>query len=135
MDFTNIYEKKNAYAKYMVKEITYIIKKFEKRAPGSKGEEQACEYMADVLKKLGCEAKVESFKENPRSFYGWIYITITCALLAVAGVFVGKALDGGVLAENRHDVAHAGVDAGNVQHTHIHANAADGGGKMAVDQK
>ena len=97
MDFTNIYEKKNAYAKYMVKEITYIIKKFEKRAPGSKGEEQACEYMADVLKKLGCEAKVESFKENPRSFYGWIYITITCALLAVAGVFVGKALDSRII--------------------------------------
>ena len=89
MDFTNIYEKKTAYAKYMVKEITYIIKKFEKRAPGSKGEEQACEYMADVLKKLGCyKADVEAFKENPGSFYGWIYFTISFVLAAIALFFI-----------------------------------------------
>lgn len=35
----------------MLKEITHICKDFEKRAPGSKGEEQACVYMADVLKR------------------------------------------------------------------------------------
>ncbi|MBQ6542817.1 MAG: hypothetical protein IJL77_00370, partial [Clostridia bacterium] len=78
MDFSNIYDKKKAYAKYMVKEIRHICTKFEKREPGTKGEEQACEYMSGVLKKLGCESKVESFKENPRSFFGWIFITITC---------------------------------------------------------
>ena len=38
MNFTNIYEKKTAYAKFMQKEIAYICRKFEKRAPGSKGE-------------------------------------------------------------------------------------------------
>lgn len=88
MDFSNIIAKKKAYAKYMLKEITYICKKFEKRAPGSKGEEQACEYMANVLKKeCGCEtAVVESFKENPGSFYGWIYITISCVLIAMAAI-------------------------------------------------
>ena len=70
----------------MVSEITHICKDFEKRDPGSKGEHQACEYMADVLKnECGCErADVESFKENPGSFFGWIYFTITFVLAAVA---------------------------------------------------
>ena len=70
----------------MVSEITHICKDFEKRDPGSKGEQQACEYMADVLKnECGCErADVESFKENPGSFFGWIYFTITFVLAAVA---------------------------------------------------
>ncbi len=91
MDFSKIYEKKNAYAKYMVKEITHICKTFEKRGPGSKGEEQACVYMADVLKKLGCyKADVEAFDENPGSFFGWIYFTITFVLAAIALFFIGE---------------------------------------------
>ncbi len=92
MNFTNIYAKKTAYAKFMQKEIAYICRKFEKRAPGSKGEEQACVYMSDQLKRLGCESQVESFKEHPRSFYGWIYITITCVLLGIIALFVGNAV-------------------------------------------
>lgn len=73
----------------MLDEITHICKTFEKRAPGSKGEEQACEYMAKVLKEeCGCDrADVESFKENPGSFYGWIYFTITFVLLAIVLFF------------------------------------------------
>ena len=83
-------DKKNQYADYMVDEITHICKNFEKRDPGSKGEQQACEYMAEVLKKdCGCErADVESFKENPGSFFGWIYFTITFVLAAIAVYFV-----------------------------------------------
>ena len=67
----------------MIDEITHICKDFEKRDPGSKGEKQACEYMAEVLKKdCGCEsAEVESFKENPGSFFGWIFFTITFVLV------------------------------------------------------
>ena len=89
MDLKNLIAKKNEAAKYMVKEITYICKNFEKRPPGSKGEEQACRYMAQVLKDdCGCErVEVESFKENPRSFYGWIYFTITFVLLAFVALF------------------------------------------------
>ncbi len=97
MDFTNIYEKKTAYAKYMQKEIAYICRKFEKREPGTKGEEQACNYMSDVLKRLGCDSKVESFKEHPRSFFGWIFITITCVLLGIILLFVGNAVKTPVL--------------------------------------
>lgn len=89
MNLQKLIDKKSDAAKYMVEEITHIIKTFEKRDPGSKGEKQACEYMADVLKNdCGCEyVKVESFKENPRSFFGWIYFTITFVLLAVVLFF------------------------------------------------
>ncbi len=85
MDLKKIIDKKDWASKYMIDEITHIIKTFEKRDPGSKGELQACEYMADVLKKdCGCDsAEIESFKENPGSFFGWIYFTITFVLLAI----------------------------------------------------
>ena len=90
MDLSKIISKKDEAAQYMIDEITHIIKTFEKRDPGSKGEKQACEYMADVLKKdCGCEtAEVESFKENPGAFYGWIYFTITFVLAGIALFFV-----------------------------------------------
>ena len=86
MNLQSIIDTKKEAAEYMVSEITHICKDFEKRDPGSKGEQQACEYIADVLKnECGCErADVESFKENPGSFFGWIYFTITFVLAAVA---------------------------------------------------
>ena len=86
MNLQSVIDKKKEAAEYMVSEITHICKDFEKRDPGSKGEQQACEYMADVLKnECGCErADVESFKEHPGSFFGWIYFTITFVLAAVA---------------------------------------------------
>lgn len=86
MNLQSVIDKKKEAAEYMVSEITHICKDFEKRDPGSKGEQQACEYMADILKnECGCErADVESFKENPGSFFGWIYFTITFVLAAVA---------------------------------------------------
>lgn len=89
MDLTKIINKKDEAAKYMIDEITHIIKTFEKRDPGSKGEKQACEYMADVLKKdCGCDrVKIESFKENPGSFFGWIYITFALILTGVVLFF------------------------------------------------
>ncbi len=85
MNLQKLIDKKDEAAKYMLDEITHICKTFEKRSPGSKGEKQACDYMADVLKKdCGCESvEVESFKEHPRAFYGWIYFTITFVLVAV----------------------------------------------------
>ena len=80
MNLQSIIDKRKEAAKYMVSEITHICKSFEKRDPGSKGEHQA------VLKnECGCErADVEPFKENPGSFYGWIYFTITFVLAAIA---------------------------------------------------
>ena len=75
MDFKPLIDKKDEAAKYMIDEITHICKDMDTRSPGTKGEKEACEYMAKVLKEdCGCErADVESFKENPGSFFGWIY--------------------------------------------------------------
>ena len=88
MDLKKVIDKKDSAAQFMIDEITHICTKFEKRGPGSKGEQQACEYMAEQLKELGCETTyVDEFKENPGSFFGWIYITISCCFLALASYF------------------------------------------------
>ena len=88
MNLKQIIDKKDLAAQYMIDEITYICNKFEKRGPGSKGEKQACDYAAKQMKEYGCDrVYVEPFKENPDSFYGWIYFTITCCFLAFASYF------------------------------------------------
>lgn len=88
MNLKQIIDKKDLAAQYMIDEITYICNKFEKRGPGSKGEKQACDYAAKQMKEYGCDkVYVDSFKENPDSFYGWIYFTITCCFLAFASYF------------------------------------------------
>ena len=93
MDLKKIIDKKDLAAQYMVDEITYICNKFEKRGPGSKGEKQACEYAAKQMKEYGCDrVYVDPFKENPDSFYGWIYFTITCCFLAFISYFFIPAL-------------------------------------------
>ena len=87
-DFSKLINEKDKAADYMVDEITHICKDLPKRSPGSEGEKVACEYMADVLKDAGCEkVSVEAFKENPGSFYGWLYITLTCALIGFLSIF------------------------------------------------
>lgn len=93
MDLKKIIDKKDEAAQYMIDEITHICTKFEKRDPGSKGEQQACEYMADQMKALGCDTVyVDEFKENPNAFLGWIYITITCCFIALATYFFVPAV-------------------------------------------
>ena len=90
MNLKTMIDKKDDAAKYMQKEIEYIIKNFEKRDPGSKGEKQACDYMAETLKKdCGCETVfTESFKENPGSFFGWIFFTISFVLASIPLYFI-----------------------------------------------
>ena len=88
MNLKNIIDNKDKYAQYMVDEITHICTKLPKRGPGSEGEKLSCEYMGEEMKKFGCDTVyVEGFKENPDSFYGWIYFTITCCFLALASFF------------------------------------------------
>ncbi|MEG1662787.1 MAG: M20/M25/M40 family metallo-hydrolase, partial [Clostridia bacterium] len=73
--------------KYMCDEITHICSDLPKRAPGSEGEKIACEYMAEQLQGLSDDVKMESFKLNPSAFMGWVYITVTCILLAFVCYF------------------------------------------------
>ena len=87
--FDKVMQDKDRMADYMVDEITTICKYLPKRAPGSEGEKKACEYMRDTLAKdCGCtKTAIEPFKVTPDSFYGWIYITASCALLQVIMYF------------------------------------------------
>ena len=89
MDFRKIIEKKDAFADYMVDEITKIIKTCGKRSPGSEGEKKSCEYMAKVLKEeCGCEdVKIEGFEAAPKAFYAWVYIVCTFILISVVAFF------------------------------------------------
>lgn len=88
MNLQKIIDKKDQAAQYMIDEITHICNKFEKRGPGDIGEKQACEYAAEQMKEYGCDRVfVESFKENPNSFMGWIYFTITFCLIAFVAYF------------------------------------------------
>lgn len=88
--FQKLIDERHQTAQYMVDEITHICKNLPKRSPGTEGERMACEHMAQVLlNDCGCErASIESFKCSPESFYGWIYITATCALLACILYFI-----------------------------------------------
>ena len=93
MDLKKIIDLKDKYADYMIEGITYICNNFEKRAPGSKGEKDSCEYMGEIMKDLGCDrVQVDSYKENPGSFYGWIYFTISFCFAAFAGYFINPII-------------------------------------------
>lgn len=87
MSVDEIKRNKAESARYMCGEITHICKTMPKRPPGSEGEKMAVDYMAAQLSELTDDVKVESFKVTPASFMGWIYITITCVLLAFASYF------------------------------------------------
>lgn len=99
-DFKKLIDNKAESAQYMIDEITHICKDLPKRGPGDEGEKLACEYMADVLKNdCGCErADVESFKENPHSFLGWIYFTVSFALAGMVLFFFIPALGAALIA-------------------------------------
>jgi len=88
MDLKVLIDKKDQMGDWIIEDITHICKDFEKRDPGSKGELQACEYYAELSKEFGAqEAVVESFKENPNSFMGWIYITVSLVLISIVLYF------------------------------------------------
>lgn len=75
---------------YMLREITHICRDMKKRAPGSAGERQAAEYLANALKtECGCDdVKLEPFREHPSSFYGYFYISTALGLLTVLCFFI-----------------------------------------------
>ena len=87
MDLTKIIDKKDEAAQYMGEEIEKIIKTCGKRGPGSEGEKQSCEYMADVLREYCDEVTIEPFDVNPGAFMGWIYISVTLVLIGMAVYF------------------------------------------------
>ena len=83
--FDALIANKEKTAQYIIDDITKICKELPKRDPGSEGERLSSEYMAEILKNdCGCEkVDIESFDENPGSFYGWIHITFTLCFIAL----------------------------------------------------
>ena len=74
---------------YMMNGITQICRGMKRRAPGSEGEREAGEYMADVLKnECGCaRVQVETFTEHPAAFYGYFWFSATFDTLCAASFF------------------------------------------------
>ena len=79
----------NSAVSYMVKEITHICRDMKKRAPGSAGEREAAEYMAEQLRtQCGCDdVKIESFEEHPDGFYGYLYFSAVLDMLCMVFAF------------------------------------------------
>lgn len=79
---------------YMTQGITHICRNMKRRAPGSEGEREAGEYMANVLKnECGCaEVKVETFTEHPAAFYGYFWFSATFDTLCAVSSFISPWL-------------------------------------------
>ena len=75
---------------FALREITHICRDMKKRAPGSKGEREAAEYMAASLEKeCGCtDVRIEAFKEHPASFYSYFYFSATFDTLCAFSFFI-----------------------------------------------
>ena len=75
---------------YIVGEITHICRDMKQREPGSAGEREAAEYMAQVLRsECGCEdVRVERFTEHPSAFYGYFWFSALFDTLAAVGFFI-----------------------------------------------
>lgn len=80
-------ERTEESVEYICDGIKDIIINFGKRDPGSEGERQAQEYMAEELRKYSDDVVIEDFKVNPLAFMGWIPISITLILLAFLSLF------------------------------------------------
>ena len=79
---------------YMMSEITHICRNMKKRDPGSIGEREAAEYLADILAKdCGCSSvKVEKFAVHPDAFYVFFYFVSFLSILCLVFSFVDSLL-------------------------------------------
>ena len=79
-------EKRSESVEYIQSEIKHIITEYEPRVPGSKGENQALDHMAEELSGLCGKQNVvkQTFKVAPRAFFGWTYFTSIFTMLGNA---------------------------------------------------
>ncbi|MFW5780869.1 MAG: M20/M25/M40 family metallo-hydrolase [Bacillota bacterium] len=75
-------ERREKTVDYICDGIKDVIVKFDKRDPGSEGERKAQEHFAEELRQYSDQVTIEDFKLNPKSFMGWIPITLTLALIS-----------------------------------------------------
>lgn len=88
--FQKLLENSKKSTAYIVDQITHICRDLKPRSPGSEGEREAAQYMAELLEReCGCEkAEVEPYKVHPASFYWYCRITGILGILACLGFFV-----------------------------------------------
>jgi len=89
-----LYKNSQQAVDYMINGITHICRNMKKRAPGSEGEREAGEYMAQVLKnECGCaDVRVEHFTERPDAFYGYFRFSATFDTLCAVSFFISPWL-------------------------------------------
>lgn len=92
MKLDSLIGQKEKIADYIVDEITKIIKTFDKRPPGSKGEKDAIDYMASELEPYTDEIKIEPFTLHPGAFMGWIYMLVPLLIIGFCLYFFLPAL-------------------------------------------
>lgn len=93
MNLDALVQDREQAVQFMVDDITHVCRDFGKREPGSRGEEQACEYFAELCRNYGCEnAAVETFQEHPYSFFGWMWITFSLVLISVVLFFFAPVI-------------------------------------------
>lgn len=84
----------NKVTSYIIQEITHICRNMKSRSPGSAGEREAADYMAEILsRECGCESIAEeSFQCHPSAFYGYFFVTGALAFLCTVSFFVHPLL-------------------------------------------
>lgn len=94
MNLQKLFDRTGETAEWIAGQITHICGTIAPREPGTKGEEDAARYLAGVLKdEAGCErVEVDSFREHPYAFYGWIWVDIILFLIGVGLYFVAPLL-------------------------------------------
>lgn len=73
--------------RYIMEGIKNIINSFGRRGPGDVGEILAQDYMASELSKYSDTVEREEFEVRPTAFMGWIYISCTMLIMAMALYF------------------------------------------------
>ncbi len=75
---------------FILGEISHICRNMKPRSPGSVGEREAAEYMAQVLHHdCGCDNTViETFKEHPNSFFGYCRLSGFFDSMSCLGFFL-----------------------------------------------
>ncbi len=84
----NYPSERRMYANYVVKNVKRICKEVGPRPSGSEKELEAQNWMAEELKTTCDSVNVEPFTLHPWAFMGWIQVTVFCAVVASALLFL-----------------------------------------------
>jgi len=92
--FKSAMDSRKESVRFIIGEISHVCQNLKPRAPGSEGEREAAQYMAELLReKCGCcHVTVESFREHPSAFYSYFYFSMTFDTLCAVCSFLSPWL-------------------------------------------